>query len=373
MFVLRCLAFLGLLCGLDQALLLCLASLTPSEKLDGLPTGLSARGLRFVVHRGTEGFGDRLQQLLMAVRYARATGRALVIDWRDAKFQRDALFDFGDFLNIRDVRVFHIQEFLYIWKALKDHLRVIPPMFRYHLENKGDGHWNNLKFPDDNRRMQELAVGNGEDFVEEVVVFAGDQYRYFHYDEIQYVRLQRWMADKVRRFMLKEGLKKGEYVVVHLRGGDKPWKCEEALTWFYQPGKERFQDSASKWPTMSNYLAYMRQETQRLNPRNLREVVLTDTPCLKSKWYEELCSLQGEQCEVNVSQQLLRKHQRRLIETSLLDFSLMSLADRVVADGHSLFALMAENCRATGLMDLLGVHDTDGPFQGWDPDEWSDL
>ena len=29
----------------------------------------------------------------------------------------------------------------------------------------------------DNRRMQELAVGNGEDFVEEVVVFAGDQYR----------------------------------------------------------------------------------------------------------------------------------------------------------------------------------------------------
>ena len=25
--------------------------------------------------------------------------------------------------------------------------------------------------------MQELAVGNGEDFVEEVVVFAGDQYR----------------------------------------------------------------------------------------------------------------------------------------------------------------------------------------------------
>ena len=47
--------------------------------------GLSSRGLRFVVHRGTEGFGDRLQQLLMAMRYARATGRALVIDWRDAK------------------------------------------------------------------------------------------------------------------------------------------------------------------------------------------------------------------------------------------------------------------------------------------------
>lgn len=53
--------------------------------LSSLRQGLSSRGLRFVVHRGTEGFGDRLQQLLMAMRYARATGRALVIDWRDAK------------------------------------------------------------------------------------------------------------------------------------------------------------------------------------------------------------------------------------------------------------------------------------------------
>ena len=26
--------------------------------------------------------------------------------------------------------------------------------------------------------------------------------------------------------MLREGLKKDDYVVVHLRGGDKPWKYE---------------------------------------------------------------------------------------------------------------------------------------------------
>ena len=29
--------------------------------------------------------------------------------------------------------------------------------------------------------------------------------------------------------MLREGLKKDEYVIVHLRGGDKPWKCEAHL------------------------------------------------------------------------------------------------------------------------------------------------
>ena len=29
------------------------------------------------------------------------------------------------------------------------------------------------------------------------------------------------------RYLQKEGLEEGKYVVVHLRGGDKPWKCEE--------------------------------------------------------------------------------------------------------------------------------------------------
>eukprot|EP00438_Fugacium_kawagutii_P017957 Skav223149 [mRNA] locus=scaffold2431:48349:58262:- [translate_table: standard] len=91
----------------------------------------------------------------------------------------------------------------------------------------------------------------------------------------------------------------------------------------------------------------MRQETERVNSENLRVVVITDTPCLKAKWYEELCSLKGQDCDVDNSPQLVRTHQRRLIETSLLDFSLMSLAHRVVADGHSLFATMAESCRAT--------------------------
>ena len=59
--------------------------------------------------------------------------------------------DVGYFLE--DIAVNGDKEFLYIWRALKDHLRVIPPMFRYHLEQNTDGihygHWNNLKFADE--------------------------------------------------------------------------------------------------------------------------------------------------------------------------------------------------------------------------------
>ena len=55
---------------------------------------------------------------------------------------------------------------------------------------------------------------------------------------------------------------------------------EEAVTWYYQPHQDRFQEAADKWPTLPNYLSYMRNETARLNPENLREVIITDTPCL---------------------------------------------------------------------------------------------
>ena len=155
-------------------------------------------GLRFVVHKGTEGLGDRLQQLLMVLRYARATGRALVLDWRDPKFARDGGFNFEDFFRLRKVPVFNSNEFLFIWRRLQHHLQVRPAMFRHHLDVITEAHWNFLKFPENNTRMNAIANGDAEDYSEEVVVFAGDQHRYYHYEEIVNLRLRRWMADKVR-------------------------------------------------------------------------------------------------------------------------------------------------------------------------------
>lgn len=322
-----------------------------------------------MVHKGTEGLGDRLQQLLMVLRYARATGRALVLDWRDPKFARDGGFNFEDFFRLRKVPVFNSNEFLFIWRRLQHYLQVRPAMFRHHLDVITEAHWNFLKFPENNTRMNAIANGDAEDYSEEVVVFAGDQHRYYHYEEIVNLRLRRWMADKVRRYMLREGLKKEDYVVVHLRGGDKPWKCEEAATWFYKPNTERFQTAANKWPTLDGYIEYMKKELERTK-LTLRVVVVTDTPCLKERW-NELCT--GGSCASGSIPTRPKQRQRRLIENSVLDFALMSMAARVVGDGHSLFATMAEKCRATGKMNLLGLHDEDGPFKGWDPDEWEEL
>lgn len=82
---------------------------------------------------------------------------------------------------------------------------------------------------------------------------------------------------------------------------------EDSLTWFYKPHQQRSDEALAKWPTLSIYLEYMRNVTDLLNPKQLRTVVLSDTPCasenfftsrsregLRARWYEELCQLRGD-------------------------------------------------------------------------------
>ena len=53
---------------------------------------------------------------------------------------------------------------------------------------------------------------------------------------------------------------------------------QEAATWFYQPNTERFKTAANKWPSLDDYIVFMRKELQQTG-LNLRVVVVTDTPC----------------------------------------------------------------------------------------------
>ena len=44
---------------------------------------------KFVLLKGMEGFGDRLQCLLQAILYAKSTKRILVVDWSDESWTHD--------------------------------------------------------------------------------------------------------------------------------------------------------------------------------------------------------------------------------------------------------------------------------------------
>lgn len=54
-------------------------------------------GERVVVLKGAEGFADRSQCLMQAMRYARATNRTLVVDWRDEDWVHDPSEPLSDY------------------------------------------------------------------------------------------------------------------------------------------------------------------------------------------------------------------------------------------------------------------------------------
>merc|ERR1719503_102435 len=89
-------------------------------------TQLVANHLRFVVHKGMEGFGDRLQQLLMVMKYASVTQRILVLDWRGEYWSEDPSLGFDNLFELHGVKHFQVKDFLHLWEHFRGHVRVVP-------------------------------------------------------------------------------------------------------------------------------------------------------------------------------------------------------------------------------------------------------
>lgn len=89
--------------------------------------------MKFAVLKGMEGFGDRLQCLLQAIRYATATGRVLVVDWRDSDWAHDKRLNFEHYFKFIGLTNFPYEAFE---RYLDDHLSeltVIPRAWKPRL------------------------------------------------------------------------------------------------------------------------------------------------------------------------------------------------------------------------------------------------
>ena len=64
--------------------------------------------LKFVVLKGIEGFGDRLQCMLEAITYAKTTKRILVLDWRDSSWSHEARTNSDFYFKINNVDQFSV-------------------------------------------------------------------------------------------------------------------------------------------------------------------------------------------------------------------------------------------------------------------------
>ena len=223
---------------------ICIAAVTITS---GLETSVTlAQDPKFLVYKGREGFGDRLQQLLYAIQYAKATGRIMVPEWSDKRWADHDQSNFEDYLRLDGLRTMRWKpEFLTMWRNRRESLSVIPNAWHFLFERpvsaadldsprfllaKNNAILQVCKHAQphcqtvDNNIWQDIIDGHVEDFKEDVVVYAGVGIRNMQYEYFENLRLSPWMVKHVKRRMHEEGATINEYVAIHLRGGDKPWR-----------------------------------------------------------------------------------------------------------------------------------------------------
>ena len=205
---------------------ICIAAVTITS---GLETSVTlAQDPKFLVYKGREGFGDRLQQLLYAIQYAKATGRIMVPEWSDKRWADHDQSNFEDYLRLDGLRTMRWQpEFLTMWRIRRESLSVIPNAWHFLFErpvSAADLDSPRFLLAKNNAILQDIIDGHVEDFKEDVVVYAGVGIRNMQYEHFGNLRLSPWMVKHVKRRMHEEGATINEYVAIHLRGGDKPWR-----------------------------------------------------------------------------------------------------------------------------------------------------
>jgi len=305
-----------------------------------------ASTLRFVVHKGMEGFGDRLGQLLMAIKYAAVTQRILVLDWRGKYWSEDPGLSFDDLFELHGVKHFQVNDFLQLWEQMRGHVRVVPEAWTYRLD-----------LPHHVEAYQPLmlegvgtatsstlnAIANYErlDFHEEIVVYAGTGMRTYtatFFDNIRFHPRITWFFE---REISRSGLP-DRYVAVHLRGGDKTWRCENFTTvehqcaWAEPGSNDHCEKSRGRWGDADAYLAEAASKLEQLNASDMPVVLLSDSPCLVQRWQEK-----GFDGEATYGLEVQDAERARILGT-LWDFMLMVRATHIVHDGHSTFSRMAE-------------------------------
>ena len=171
-----------------------------------LSTKRRAKPEMYVLVKGAEGFGDRMQCLLQAVRYAKRTARALVVDWRDDHWCHDGRAGFEEFFTLIGVRSASIADLAY---ALDDAPTVFPARWTASAAVEPT-------------RVADLyahdAFSEPEQCTAKCVVHPGVKYRAWRCADASHVRARPWLAARVARVFA--GLS-GPYTAVHLRGGDR--------------------------------------------------------------------------------------------------------------------------------------------------------
>ena len=332
----------------------------------------TAPASRFVITKGVQGWGDRLQCFLQAVRYARHTGRTLVIDWRDTDWAHDPSEPIEHWFTLDGVDTLPLEEFLDLYRGYQQKMSVTPSAWQNCLGDPEYQRW--IYRPEyhlsDDQGVIEAIVKGAPDLSETIVVYPGVGHRTFAYSDCSRIKLSPWVREQILAQACELGLCAKDYDAIHLRGGSKSWAGGRV------PLKALKEKIDQTWPTQEAYLDDLYGKYQSLTAglasRDL--LILTDRRTLGEAWIgrygcgrmiptlnEHIAEsgthkMKAEQlADIGISKEVL-------IVEMLRDFCIMLNARQVVSDGVSVFSVMGERCNRAGvrLVDFAECHATAG-------------
>lgn len=316
--------------------------------------------MRFVVMKGTAGWGDRLQCALQVVKYARASGRVLVMDWRDAEWSHDGQLSFEQYFDLHGIPHFSVHAFLLWWERNRHTCSILPNVWRHHMTRT---EFNDLLYkdlfrtPEHAKTFNRIADYEIDDFEEDVVVYAGTGFRAFAYSDFGAFQPNAWFTRDLQQYGKRMGLTRHAYDVVHLRAGSKSWAGGHVAL------KDLKQKIDAKFPTVESYFDFLRtalKAAQIETGDRIPVYVLSDSATLAQAWIAAVGGGTFLNHSADAAFSASGVHQltaKELAGTSitkmqinldtLRDFAIMMNARHVIWDGMSLFSKMAVACRTS--------------------------
>ncbi len=313
--------------------------------------------LKFVILKGVEGFGDRLQCLLEAISYAKTTKRILVVDWGDTSWSHDLDVNSDSFFKIGDVDQFSFEAFSIYFKNSSSNLSVYPSIWKNYMLDRDYEKFIyqkifQVKSPGENI-IWEIATWKKKDFDEEIVIIPGCGNRSYIYKEFSSIIFNKWITDKIKNFAIEKKLIFKSYNIIHLRAGSKQWANGH-------PGNnpQTKKSLEEKFPSLNKYLKVLHEDLKNKVNKKSSELpifLLSDSDWLIEQWYnkfgigENLKKLNTPNFDLKsgthkLSKKELEKYNLGKVQMNydlILDFHIMLNAKNVVYDGHSLFSAMA--------------------------------
>lgn len=324
--------------------------------------------MKLVILKGLEGFGDRLQCLLQAIGYAKATGRTLVVDWRDSHWSHDQQLGMEHYIQINGIETLCVNSTKLQVLAMPVHgcqqASVVPAKWKDYLI---DPHYElyirdpAFALPGNGRCLKDIMDGNRPDFEHDIVVYPGIGERHFDLQDAKHLRISAIIGAALQECVNEYQLNAGHYDIVHLRGGTKSWA-----------GGSINQDNPNynkhaQWESAHQYLQEIYDVLEHLRTGSPSKplVLLTDAPALAKQWTETYggaivirnCAhgLMGESGIHKITRESLSASNQamgRSLDSPALtkellnieairDFILMTNSRYLVGDGVSFFSYLA--------------------------------